>query len=39
MGRQEYTNKQAMDSRLMYLCGNGLKLKQDEKGLHFRGAA
>lgn len=34
-----YAAKQAMDSRLMYLCCNGLKLKQDEKGLHFRGAA
>lgn len=34
-----YADKQAMDSRLMYLCSNGLKLKQDKKGLHFREAA
>ena len=33
-----YADKQAVDSRLMYLCSNGLNLKQDEKGLHFRGA-
>lgn len=32
-------DKSEMDSSLMYLCSNWLKLKQDEKGLHFRVAA
>lgn len=31
-------DKQATKSKIMYICGNGLKLKQDGKGLCF-GAA
>lgn len=34
-----YAGKQETDNRLMHLCSNGSKLKQDEKGLHFSGAA